>query len=318
MATTRPRPRRCPGCHGPGVYGRGAVGGSGDANCTERAVQLADRLRRASRAGSCTCTRRAPCTWPRTTNCTERAVHLDDPAPPPTRTSPCTCPERAVHLHASRRALARFTPCTWHPAPRLRPVRSYGIDVVAIVLFAALGRRNHDEGTAVTGVLVVAWPFVAGWTIAWFATRLRPAAGVRGAARSAPWRSRSRSPWCCASPPAAASHPRSSSSRSCSSGWCWSGGGGWWRWSPRAGARARPLYGMSSSLPPARRSTIRACASLTSSSGSSVVATAAAAPAASSSSTCADFDGQLGRVRAEPAVAEDARRSCGRSRPTRC
>ena len=51
-------------------------------------------------------------------------------------------------------------------------MRSYGIDLIAIVVFAVLGRRNHDEGTAVTGILVVAWPFVAGWTIAWFATRL--------------------------------------------------------------------------------------------------------------------------------------------------
>jgi Protein of unknown function (DUF3054) len=51
-------------------------------------------------------------------------------------------------------------------------VRTFGVDVVAIVLFAVLGRRNHDEGTALTGVLVVAWPFLAGWTIAWFSTRL--------------------------------------------------------------------------------------------------------------------------------------------------
>jgi hypothetical protein len=51
-------------------------------------------------------------------------------------------------------------------------VRVFAIDVLAIVLFAALGRRNHDEGSSVAGVLVVAWPFLAGWTIAWFATRL--------------------------------------------------------------------------------------------------------------------------------------------------
>lgn len=105
---------------------------------------------------------------------------------PIARNAACNCTGAAavfeagsVHLHETGRALgrdgralARFTPCTWHPAPRLRPVRSYGIDVIAIVVFAILGRRNHDEGTAVTGILVVAWPFVAGWTIAWFATRL--------------------------------------------------------------------------------------------------------------------------------------------------
>ena len=51
-------------------------------------------------------------------------------------------------------------------------MRTFAVDVVAIVLFAVLGRRNHDEGSTVAGVLVVAGPFLAGWTIAWFATRL--------------------------------------------------------------------------------------------------------------------------------------------------
>ena len=66
------------------------------------------------------------------------------------------------------------------PTPTLPPVRAFAVDVVAIVLFAVLGRRNHDKGSTITGVLVVAWPFLAGWTIAWFATRLdrRPNAPV--------------------------------------------------------------------------------------------------------------------------------------------
>ncbi len=59
-------------------------------------------------------------------------------------------------------------------------MRIFAVDVAAIVLFAILGRRNHDEGSSIAGVLEVAWPFVAGWTIAWFATRLdrRPRAAV--------------------------------------------------------------------------------------------------------------------------------------------
>jgi hypothetical protein len=52
-------------------------------------------------------------------------------------------------------------------------VRVFLVDVVAIVLFAAVGRRSHGEGGAATGVLIVAAPFLAGWTLAWFATRLR-------------------------------------------------------------------------------------------------------------------------------------------------
>ena len=219
---------------------------------TRRAI--ARELRRASRRARCTCTKRA-------VHLDATVVHLHGSRRALGRDHQLHGTRRAlgrsraaahqnvsVHLPGTNRALARFTPCTCtlhavhlHLAPRLRPVRSYGIDVIAIVVFAILGRRNHDEGTAVTGILVVAWPFVAGWTIAWFATRLhrRPesAAGALRALAVA-----SRSPSRCASPPTAASHPRSSSWRACSSGWCSSGGGGWWRWSA-ARRRARPSTG---------------------------------------------------------------------------
>ena len=32
------------------------------------------------------------------------------------------------------------------------------LDLLAVVLFAAVGRRSHDESSAVLGVLVTAWP----------------------------------------------------------------------------------------------------------------------------------------------------------------
>ena len=51
-------------------------------------------------------------------------------------------------------------------------MRVFLVDASAILLFAALGRRNHGEGTALIGVLVVAAPFLAGWTTAWFITGL--------------------------------------------------------------------------------------------------------------------------------------------------
>ena len=51
-------------------------------------------------------------------------------------------------------------------------MRVFLVDAAAILLFAALGRRNHGEGTALIGVLVVAAPFLAGWTAAWFITGL--------------------------------------------------------------------------------------------------------------------------------------------------
>ena len=48
------------------------------------------------------------------------------------------------------------------------------VDVALIILFAALGRRTHDEGSAVGGTLTVAAPFIIGYLIAAAALRLWP------------------------------------------------------------------------------------------------------------------------------------------------
>lgn len=45
------------------------------------------------------------------------------------------------------------------------------VDVVAVVLFVAIGRRNHDEGTAISGVLAVAAPFLIALAVSWFVMR---------------------------------------------------------------------------------------------------------------------------------------------------
>ncbi len=43
-------------------------------------------------------------------------------------------------------------------------------DIAVIAVFVAIGRRNHDEGTAVDGIATVAAPFLialaAGWIVA--------------------------------------------------------------------------------------------------------------------------------------------------------
>ena len=58
------------------------------------------------------------------------------------------------------------------------------LDVVAVLLFAAVGRRSHAEGLAVLGVLRTVWPFLvgvaAGWLLAraWRAPDALLAAGV--------------------------------------------------------------------------------------------------------------------------------------------
>ena len=44
-------------------------------------------------------------------------------------------------------------------------------DIVAIVVFVAIGRRNHDEGEAVDAILTVAAPFLIALAVGWIAAR---------------------------------------------------------------------------------------------------------------------------------------------------
>lgn len=59
-----------------------------------------------------------------------------------------------------------------------------GLDVFVIVLFAAAGRRTHDQGAALTSVLNTAAPFLIGLAIAWLLVRAwrRPTAVLVGVA----------------------------------------------------------------------------------------------------------------------------------------
>lgn len=58
---------------------------------------------------------------------------------------------------------AREIPRSW--------VVSAVVDAVAVVVFAAVGRRSHAEGVDLAGVLATAWPFLAGLAVAWLALR---------------------------------------------------------------------------------------------------------------------------------------------------
>ena len=44
-------------------------------------------------------------------------------------------------------------------------------DVVAVLVFCALGRRSHDEGLSIGGVAVTAWPFLSGTVVGWLVSR---------------------------------------------------------------------------------------------------------------------------------------------------
>ena len=46
------------------------------------------------------------------------------------------------------------------------------VDVVAVVVFVAIGRRNHNEGTALSGILGVAAPFLIALGASWIGLRI--------------------------------------------------------------------------------------------------------------------------------------------------
>jgi peptidoglycan/LPS O-acetylase OafA/YrhL len=46
-------------------------------------------------------------------------------------------------------------------------------DAALILVFAAIGRDAHQRGDVFTGVLVTAWPFLAGAALAWLSVRVR-------------------------------------------------------------------------------------------------------------------------------------------------
>lgn len=47
-----------------------------------------------------------------------------------------------------------------------------GFDVFVVVVFVAIGRRNHDESPGVAGLVDTAAPFVIGLALAWLAARV--------------------------------------------------------------------------------------------------------------------------------------------------
>ncbi|OBK74710.1 DUF3054 domain-containing protein [Mycobacterium sp. 1274761.0] len=53
-------------------------------------------------------------------------------------------------------------------------------DLVAVLVFCAVGRRSHAEGLTASGVAETAWPFLAGAVIGWLLSRAwrRPTAVV--------------------------------------------------------------------------------------------------------------------------------------------
>lgn len=49
----------------------------------------------------------------------------------------------------------------------MRTAPTLVLDIAVVLVFAAVGRRNHAEADAALGVLTTAWPFLAGMAIGW-------------------------------------------------------------------------------------------------------------------------------------------------------
>ncbi|WP_030104868.1 DUF3054 domain-containing protein [Actinoalloteichus caeruleus] len=56
------------------------------------------------------------------------------------------------------------------PRPRL-VLGAAALDVTLVVVFAALGRREHERGGGIVGVLDTAWPFLVGLLLGWLLVR---------------------------------------------------------------------------------------------------------------------------------------------------
>lgn len=49
----------------------------------------------------------------------------------------------------------------------MRAARSFAFDLIAVVAFVTIGRRNHEEGLTVGGIVETAAPFVIALIVGW-------------------------------------------------------------------------------------------------------------------------------------------------------
>jgi hypothetical protein len=53
-----------------------------------------------------------------------------------------------------------------------RPPLALLLDVVLVVVFAAVGRASHDESGPLVGAVSTAWPFLVGTAVGWLVVRV--------------------------------------------------------------------------------------------------------------------------------------------------
>lgn len=57
------------------------------------------------------------------------------------------------------------------PTRQRRIVTAAALDVASLLLFVVIGRRNHEEGESVAGIVETAAPFLIGLAAAWLIVR---------------------------------------------------------------------------------------------------------------------------------------------------
>jgi hypothetical protein len=53
------------------------------------------------------------------------------------------------------------------------------IDLVAVIVFVAIGRARHGHGDALKGMVSTSWPFALGLAVAWLVLARRSSSGLR-------------------------------------------------------------------------------------------------------------------------------------------
>lgn len=61
---------------------------------------------------------------------------------------------------------------TAHESSRRRIALAFAADLIVVIAFVAIGRRNHDEDASFAGVLSTAAPFVLALVVSWLIGRV--------------------------------------------------------------------------------------------------------------------------------------------------
>ena len=56
-------------------------------------------------------------------------------------------------------------------SPSRSAALAFAADVLCVIAFVSVGRRNHAEGVTLVGIAETAWPFLTGTVLGWLVSR---------------------------------------------------------------------------------------------------------------------------------------------------